>query len=417
MDFRQTFEFITCVPPWHSILLKGIHGLGKSALVKTIAEKLNGFFCDQRLSQKDVGDLTGLPFFVKGRCVYAPPEFFPLRPEDARDLAEKLEIEEVAHCDQDVGIMLFDEIDRATRQVQQAAFELALDRRLNMKSIPDLVRVVSCINGDSDIYHTMDMGPAFIDRWVWINAKFKVDEWLDYARGTQSFDGINNIPRDIGKKMYEFKGKVHPAVIQFISTQPDMLDPKKEMLEAIAQNNPNNPKQPSRRSWTYLSEMLFAYELLKKEGIINRNILEKNNGNMEYLKMATAAYVGTNASDLFVNFIENNYKLLSADAILNRWDQDVEEILSDMIKKDRLSEIANLSKLVSYYISENKLKEFNSTQADNFYKYMKILPREIRSSVWKSLSSQNRDLTDKWYGKNKDNTNIILDSYTKFKKK
>ena len=79
-------------------------------------------------------------------------------------------------------ILLLDEIDRAPREVQQAAFELALDHRLNMRPLPEDWRVVSAINGDGDIYHINEMDVAFIDRFFVIKFNPSKEEWFKFAR-------------------------------------------------------------------------------------------------------------------------------------------------------------------------------------------------------------------------------------------
>ncbi len=90
MNIKQTKDMLLNLPIEIAILISGNHGIGKSAIVKQVAKFLDIPCIDFRLSQNDVGDLKGMPFHVKGRTVFAPPEFFPIREADAIELKDLL---------------------------------------------------------------------------------------------------------------------------------------------------------------------------------------------------------------------------------------------------------------------------------------------------------------------------------------
>lgn len=411
MNFKQSYEFAMTAPIWHSILFKGIHGTGKSALAKLVSDTIGGIFIDLRLSQKEVGDLTGLPFFVKGRTIYASPEWFPMKEEDARQLSNMLGVEEIAHKKIQKGLILYDEVDRATPQVQQAAFELCLDRRLNMKGLPELIKQMACINGDSDIYKVRDMGPAFVDRWVWVDVEFSSKEYLDYANGRQDLSFVKTIPEDILRKSYELKGPVfHRAVLGFNTIRPDLLDPTKEQIENIMTERPGSPKLHSRRSWERLSDFLKVHEMLRREGVVDRDIFGSNEDDRTFLRMAVSAYVGAMAASAFSNYVENDFNLLSADKILNHFDSSVMDKLQDMKKNDRIMEITNLRELISDYIRKNKIASFNENQSNNFTKYIKVLDYEHRAIVWKDLVTNCKEVVTQWFRSNSQNSELIREA-------
>lgn len=60
--------------------IQGIPGSGKSAIVKTVADKLNLHLIDLRLSQLMVYDLAGLisPNQQRDKATYLPIDVFPL---------------------------------------------------------------------------------------------------------------------------------------------------------------------------------------------------------------------------------------------------------------------------------------------------------------------------------------------------
>ena len=54
-------------------------GLGKSAIVKQVADSLNLELIDVRLSQLDPSDLLGYPSIKDGKTAFIPPKMFPLK--------------------------------------------------------------------------------------------------------------------------------------------------------------------------------------------------------------------------------------------------------------------------------------------------------------------------------------------------
>ena len=90
MNFEQTVNTLISLPRNHSVLIVGKHGIGKSDAVREAARLLGVPCVDQRLSQCDVGDLKGMPFCIDGRTTFAPPDWFPLREEDALNCSSSL---------------------------------------------------------------------------------------------------------------------------------------------------------------------------------------------------------------------------------------------------------------------------------------------------------------------------------------
>lgn len=58
--------------------LHGSPAVGKSSIVKAVADKFKLKLIDVRLSQLDPTDLLGLPTFDQERVVYKPAALFPL---------------------------------------------------------------------------------------------------------------------------------------------------------------------------------------------------------------------------------------------------------------------------------------------------------------------------------------------------
>ena len=65
------------------VMLWGPPGIGKSDIVKAVAQELGIDLRDIRLSQLDPVDLRGVPAVEDGQTKWATPSFFPTDPESA----------------------------------------------------------------------------------------------------------------------------------------------------------------------------------------------------------------------------------------------------------------------------------------------------------------------------------------------
>lgn len=398
MNFLDTTESLIILPIWHSIMLKGIHGKGKTECTRLAADILNAGYHDERLSQSDVGDIKGMPFFINGRTVFAMPEWYPIREEDIESLKRKLNLDDMSIGDpSQIGYLALEEVDRATRQVQQASFQIALDRELNGRKIRQGWRVIACVNGDDDIYQVLDMDPAFIDRWVEILFRPETDEWLNHARGEKfallDRDWSKITPDFVIELEDKFKGKVHPAVIEFITRYPTMLDPTKQQIE----DNPGKKLQ-SRRSWTRFSEAIYVVEEMRKLGVTDRNLLGKNaESDIPYLLAVSNGYVGELAASQFANFVQTDYQSLNADTILNKWRKEVGDRLKKLAEENGTLELGQYNRLIVQYVQDEKIEELSDKQSKNLLDYVTILPKEIRADFWRQFLNVAKATALKWY--------------------
>jgi hypothetical protein len=91
-----------------------------------------------------------------------------------------------------------------------------------------------------------------------------------------------------------------------------------------------------------------------------------------------------------VDFIRKEYKVLSAEDILNKFNDDLAKDLTGTL----VTEIAFYNKILIKHISENKLTK---KQSANLVKYYKIIPKETASAFWGEFSRQCRDESSNWY--------------------
>jgi hypothetical protein len=371
MNFEQTVETLITLPRNHSVLIVGKHGIGKSDAVREAAHRLGIPCVDQRLSQCDVGDIKGMPFCIGGRTFFAPPDWFPLRDEDAQELQVKLNLANTIKYAQE-GILFLDEIDRAVREVQQAGFELVLDHRLNMRYLPDLWRVVSAVNQDGDIYHVNEMDVAFIDRFFVIKFNPSKEEWFAFAR------------KD---------ARIHHAIIEFLMVHDKLMDPTKEVIEASP-----GEKLYSRRSWEKLSQCILNQEKMVEAGKAKYSLLTKTDESLAMLNMIAQGYLGTTTGTAFRNFVETDYESLNGNTILNEWSQAVEDKLKKLVKDKRTIELGSYSDMIVNYVQDKKIKELNPKQSKNLLKYIQIMPNENVASFWKNFQADCKETAHAWYG-------------------
>jgi hypothetical protein len=381
MNAKETVKTLTYLPNEIAVMLKGNHGIGKSQIVKQVAENLGIPCIDFRLSQNDVGDIKGIPFQRNGRTVFSPPEFMPITEKDANELKELLGLAEDVSMGRfgDAGILFLDEINRASREVQQAAFELVLDRRLNLRSLPEGWKVVTAINDNDDLYTVGTLDPAFVSRFMVIDFNPSYEEWMEWARDSA-------------------QGNIHDAVTTFLTKHPELLDPNSDTID---ENNKEGVRKLfDRRSWHRFSDTIKSFE--EKE----MPLLDKSASGMAYLTQVAAGFLGTTCAIKFKSFVENDYESLSAEIILNKWSKDVEAKLKSIVDAGRIPELAAYNDLIIEHLK--KAKKFGKNGKKNLTKYTELMPKEIVSGFWQSFNQELRALSEEWYNSDPANAQIIL---------
>lgn len=194
------------------IMMWGAIGIGKSSILRQVADELGYNVIDERLSQIDPSDIRGVPVpFKVGdeevKVDWAIPSHFPR--EGCEDT-----------------ILFLDELPNANPSVQQAAYQLVLDGEIGQYKLPSNVVVVAAGNRESDKGAVHRMPAPLVNRFVHIEMETTFDDWFTYA--------INN--------------DFHPLVVSFLQRFKDQLFNF-------------NPKNCSRgfgtpRSWEAVSEIL-----------------------------------------------------------------------------------------------------------------------------------------------------------------
>ncbi len=142
--------------------LWGAPGIGKSSIVKQIADSKSIGFIDLRLALMDPTDLKGIPFYDKEShtALWAPPAFLPRDGE---------------------GILFLDELNAAPPSVQASAYQLILDRCVGEYSLPDGWAIIAAGNREGDRGVTYRMPSPLANRFVHFEMVVDVDDWRFWA--------------------------------------------------------------------------------------------------------------------------------------------------------------------------------------------------------------------------------------------
>lgn len=223
----------------------GLHGAGKSTLVRDLCLNNKLGCIDKRLSQEEASDLRGLPDKQNGRTVYLPPADMPIGDmsyEQAQDLIEienkkpdgrAWELETKLQPRLKDGILFLDEINRCQDDVAQASFQLVLDRRIGQYVLPPGWSIV-CAGNFMEGYNTNGFtDPAFLDRFCHLRLssdESTLPEWVDYMN---------------------IRYEVSDRIIEFVSYNNDYLYGKSESSLGFQ-------ILPSPRSWEAVAKVLEA---------------------------------------------------------------------------------------------------------------------------------------------------------------
>jgi len=175
-------------------------GMGKSSIVKAIANDYKLQLIDHRLSTSAPEDFTGIPQFKEGKATFTPFDLFPLEGDNPPKGFK--------------GWLLFlDEFNSAPRHIQAAAYKLILDRQVGQHQLHEDVFIVCAGNKQTDKAITTELSTAMASRLVHLTLEVSSQDW------------VNKVAIPLG-----FSNEV----IAYISAYPDRLidfDPNKNTQE------------------------------------------------------------------------------------------------------------------------------------------------------------------------------------------
>ena len=256
----ELLSLLDITPTDQNLMLVGNHGIGKSEILTEYFSgkgmKVVPLFLGQ---MSDPGDLIGIPNRndTTGKTEFMPPYWFPL---DGKPV-----------------VLFLDELNRARPEVLQTIMDLALNRTLAGRKLPDGSRIISAVNA-GDQYQLTDLDPALVIRFNVVTFRPTVQEWLLWAE----------------------KVGVDARVRDFIRENPMWLDKNPDAKEGA---DTGLDKTPDRRGWKRVSD------ILKTAGDISPIVTK-----------AIAAIVGPKAASAVVGSVSAR-KILSSREVLQNFEK------------------------------------------------------------------------------------------------
>ena len=190
----------------------GPPGVGKSSVVRKVADARKLQLLDIRASLLDPTDLRGIPTVSGDKARWCPPSFLPHDPDSE-------------------GILFFDELNSAPPLVQASLYQLTLDRRVGEYVLPEKWRILAAGNRAEDSSITFRMPAALSNRFVHLDYEVDFDDWRKWA-----------VDSDI-----------HPLVLGFLSTRQELLFNMEKAEKGF----------PTPRSWEMVSDLLRSFGVAK----------------------------------------------------------------------------------------------------------------------------------------------------------
>lgn len=302
INTKELEALLSSTPAWQNIMLVGKHGIGKSQILENHFQSKGQQVISLFLGQmSDPGDLIGIPNKNEktGKTEFMPPYWFPL---DGKPI-----------------VLFLDELNRARPEILQTIMDLALNRKLAGRELPQGSRIVSAVN-EGDEYQLTDLDPALVSRFNIYHFKPTVAEWLDWAQA-KGLDG---------------------RVIAFIENNQDYLDG--DMLRTL---DAGLEKTPDRRAWERVSALM-----------------ERIGTEDDTAKKIVAGVVGAKAAARFFESFSEK-RVLGAKEVL----QDFPTV-QEQASHYRLTELSVLNESIFRYLDRLPDEEFSPTMRRNLLAYV-----------------------------------------------
>lgn len=289
-------------------LISGKHGIGKSAIVKTVAKDLGGTCITIEGGTLKEGEITGLPYQYENAQGEAQFKFLPYYAVERIQEQERLLFEQAGktieendvlsgtenrYAQNDLApqekinlllsgkvkpvIIFVDEINRTENTVYKELMNILLTKTVNGYQFPWWVFFVGAMNPSTQnsVYATNEMDPAQLDRFLKLKVTSNTSEWIRYGK----------------------KAGISPAILQFIKENPKCLS------ESAAELDDEEKPTPSPRGWDMVDTILSSEPLLQpfftaKEN--SENVVAK-----DMKELVSAKLGGTVATMYFASLVEN----------------------------------------------------------------------------------------------------------------
>lgn len=356
------------------IMFAGGTGVGKSSVVDETAEELKQEMdlpdfrsINYRLSQKEQGDIVGMPYDEEMLpCPHCLENGNSIDQHDEKVLHPKRRLMEhiakthnskislttyeatmeiirkkYSHLIQlrtafappiDLptsghGILHLDELNRATKQVRDAVFELVWERKLGKYLLPPGWIIICSVNPPSEKYMVYELDGAMVARFCHIRFIPDAEEWHSYAAKKQLYDPVRT----------------------FVHEYPQFLG-----MEII-----QLPYEP-----------IYCPRTLE----MMANLLEGLDDDLVY--EVTAGCIGTEAATAYMSLINSKERPIPADKILNDFEKVKPQIKEYANKSNNRADLLRVS-IDDIIVLLGKIEKIKETQLHNLHKFIKEIPKDL----------------------------------------
>ena len=297
-------------------LVSGKHGIGKSQMIKSIAQELGGVCITIEGGTLKEGEITGLPYQyqdVNGDTRFRFLPYYAIeriqqeekrlfleaaRKEDTstlggdenryamNDLTPEQKLDAIRSGKVKPVIIFIDEINRTENVVYKELMNILLTRSVNGYQFPWWVLFVGAMNPSTQnsIYATNEMDPAQLDRFLKIKVGDNASEWLKYGKVA----GLD------------------PQILTFIKENPKCLSSQEKAL------NDEEKPTPSPRGWDMVDT------LLKSEPMLREFFADKENDPKlveRDMKNLVSAKLGSSVATMFFASLVSQSRALMPEEI------------------------------------------------------------------------------------------------------
>jgi hypothetical protein len=179
---EQAFRTDRKEPPV-PVCIWGRHGIGKTQIVRDLAQELGAAFAYLAPAQfEEMGDLVGMPQVVGNVSRFAPPEWAPSA--------------------EGPGILLIDDVNRADDRILRGLMQLLQNYEMVSWRIPPKWQIVLTANPDGGDYSVTPMDDAMLTRMLHTTLEWNLEAWLRWAQ----------------------RAGVDPRGVAFVQTYPELAD-------------------------------------------------------------------------------------------------------------------------------------------------------------------------------------------------